>query len=311
MAVQPGHRIPETLLAAANLILRTNEMASRREQEVAENQLRFQSQVELLKYREEVLGLKEEALKLQGQRETRLALGQEEKLKQGARSLSIKEETLKIKAGGAGALQGLRQRRLQLQLLEDEAALRPGADPNLQMFSDTKRLISEKNRIESLINQRISSFAAEESSPEIKAMREGLNVIGRELLERGKYKRDVLLQAGLPATLDIAKQHLPDMPDTEEEMSATQGANAIQPGTAPVPPSDVSLDRAVKGALGQNPEYSPEAALSGFKTEMQRLKGLDPSGGKTKAFRHDIFKQLKLGGMSDNDAVQQIQNWGL
>lgn len=308
MAVQPGHRIPETLLAAANVILQAQSLNQRREQQERDMQLRFAAQEELLKHRAEVVDLKEKALALGTQREERLAKGQEEKLKQGSRAISLRESIAAKKAAtGPTALNALRTRRLQLQLIEDDAALRMDADPSLQMFSDTQRLVSEKNRIESLVNQRISSFAAKPDDPEIKAMQGQVSAIDKELLGRAKYKRDTLLEAGVPTTLDMAKQYLPDMPDADEQPTAPQP----NPTTAPVPVSGFSFDRAIKGALGQDAEYTPEAAISGFKAELQRVRGEDPSGGKAKLFKQQIYQDLIKQGVKNTDAVLKMQNWGL
>jgi hypothetical protein len=303
-----NYNLPQTLLGAAQIILQAKRLESesaRRDEEFA---LRTRMHEELMSNREKLLDLREQTFQLQSQREARLQAGQDERLKIQGRAQSLREAKAQAEAGkGTTAGQALRARKLQLQLLEEDAAMRVGAPEEFWGFSDSKALVNERNRLTSFEQQSaLSPYPLPEAETQLKAARARKAAIDKELIERGRYKRDALIEAGEPTTLEMSKQYLPDM--TDEPVSATP-----QPVGATLDAADVpTLEKAIGGALGKDPEFTPDASIKSFRSEVQRLRGLDPTGGQAQSFKRTLFRTMvEKHGMTKEQSLSELQKWGL
>lgn len=304
---RPGAALADTIIQSAQLILAGQRMRQEHERREAALQERERHQDELFKYREQTLKYKEDSLKLQKEREDRLEGGQAARLDIQERNLKLKEKLGEAKLDKS-APGSPKKRREVLQMVEEDAAVRAGAPEEMQFFTDNKLLINERNRIERMVNENAIFAGADPKIAEmVKANQNYLGRINKELLERGKFKRDTLMELGEPTTLDRAKQYLPDLDESQPAASSTPSA------TAPIDQGQIgAFDKAVSGALGKDPTFAPDAAVQSFRSEVQRLKGEDPTGGKVQTYKRSLYNNLRGSHkLSKEQAVKTLQEWGL
>lgn len=335
-----GGDLPQVILQATQLFLQTSQSNRRAQMQMVQFEEQRKQWEEKVKLDNDVLKLREEEHNLKLQQERRLQQGADAKQKAIERGLDIKEalgianldmaerrmsldEALGNKrleiagkkleyAAGQSEKDAYELRRKKLHAVEEDAALRTDAPLKFQAYSDTSALLRYKQQRQASLDKATQNFV-DPNTPELQSTRTELGEIEAEILERAKFKRNHLNDAGISVTMAQARNNLPDLvaaPGSQptETSVPDQGPPAPTSGSTSSfdTDNDEVLTKSILSAVGLDTTFSGPVANDYLQKEHQRLKA--SPGGTDAAYKFRMNVYRKIPGATKAERIQRYQS---